>query len=386
MKAIICGAGIAGLSAALFLTQKGWEIELIEKAVGLRAAGYVVDFFGSGYDAAERAGILPALSAKKVPVTFVSYVNEDDKVRSAIDYENFAASLDGRLMGLARGDIERVLHDALAKNIRIHYGTTIAEIDNRADGVTVRLENGESLSGDLLIGADGIHSQVREMVFGPEQQFIRFLGYHTAAYVVDDPRLNAELDGAFRILTVPDRQVGVYDAGEAGLTVFYAHRAATEARPADKVAALRAAYGDLGWHVPALLDAAENCDDVYYDTISQIEMQRWHLKRCVLLGDAAYAVSLLAGQGASLAMGGAYILSDLIGSGEIDAGLASFTGTMMDDVRKKQAAGRKTADWFVPPTAFHNTVRDLFLNATRLPGLKFLLNRFFAPSIKSLIH
>ncbi len=386
MKAIISGAGIAGLSAALFLRRKGWDIEVIEKAPGLRAAGYVVDFFGSGYDAAERAGLLPALAAKKVPVTRISYVNQDDTERSVLDYGQFAASLDGRLMGLARGDIERVLYDAVADHISIHYGTSISTIDNRDDGVSVRLENGETLSGDLLIGADGIHSRVRELVFGPEENFIRFLGYHTAAFVIDDAELNRELDGVFRILSVPDRQVGIYDAGEAGLTVFFAHKAASEARPADKAAALRKTYGDLGWHLPALLDAADRCDDIYYDTISQIEMDRWHDKRCVLIGDAAYAVSLLAGQGASLAMGGAYILGEQVGDGDVERGLAQFEAQMMEDVKAKQAAGRKTANWFVPPTGFHNMVRDLFLNVTRLPMFSFLMNRFFAPSTKSLIH
>lgn len=386
MKAIICGAGIAGLSAAIFLSRKGWEIDIVEKADGPRSAGYVVDFFGTGFDAAERAGLLPALAARKLPVDLVTYVNQDDSVRSALDYQSFSASLDGRLMGLARGDIERVLFDAVSDAARFHYSTSISKIDNRPDGVSVDLLNGQKLEGDLLIGADGIHSVVRDLVFGPESEFIRFLGYHTAAFVVDDPKLNRQLDGVFRILTVPGRQVGIYDAGETGLTVFFAHSAASAERPTDKMAALRQAYGDLTWHVPELLNAGEASGDIYYDVVSQIEMDRWHNRRCVLVGDAAYAVSLLAGQGASLAMGGAYILSEAVSSGDLDAGLAHYCDTMMPDVRAKQATGRNTADWLVPPTPFHNFIRDLFLNAARLPGLSLLINRFFAPSTKSLIH
>jgi len=386
MKAVICGAGIAGLSAAKFLSDKGWDIEIVEKAPGLRTAGYILDFFGTGFDAAERAGLLSALRERALDVSALVYVDQNDKVKSKLDYADFVRSLDGRMMSLARGSIERVLYQALPEKLTLRYGRTIAKIDNRPDGVNVTLDDGTALSADLLVGADGIHSSVREQVFGPEERYLRFLGYHTAAFVIEDSRLGAAVGRQFRMLSVPGRQIGLYDAGQVGLTAFFAHAAESPSRPDDPAAELDRVYGDLGWHVPELMAAAGRTDDIYYDLVAQIEMDGWVSNRTVLVGDAAHAVSLLAGQGASLAMGGAWLLAEMLDNGEPKVALSQFEARMHAVVRSMQAAGRRTADWFVPPTVFHDSIRNGFLNLSRMPGLGFLMARFFAPSAKSLIR
>lgn len=386
MKALVIGAGIAGLSAALFLSQKGWQVELIEKADAPRTAGYMIDFMASGYDAAERGGLLPALQQRHHAVDKVAFVNATGRQRSYIDYNLFRASVGGRLLSLLRGDIEQALLEALPKEVNISYGLTVSEIRNQADGVDATLSSGDVRRADLLIGADGIHSQVRAMLFGPENRFLRYLGFHTAAFLFQDAEMARDLAGEFKMLSEPGRQLGLYTIGNDTIATFFAHKADSDQRPDDPAAELARVYDGMGWHVPRVLEAARDTDDIYYDLVAQIEMGHWHKGRTMLLGDAAYAVSLLAGQGASMAVGGAWNLADLLGDMDVAAALPAFEQRLAVDIRDKQAAGRKTADWFVPPTAFHQFLRDLFLNVTALPGLSALLRNYFSVSLKSTVR
>jgi 2-polyprenyl-6-methoxyphenol hydroxylase-like FAD-dependent oxidoreductase len=330
MKAIVCGAGIAGLASAYFLARKGWEALVLERAAGLRTAGYMIDFTASGYDAAEAGGLLP-------------------------------------------------------DTVECRYATSVARVHALEGAVDVTLTDGTQVAADLLVGADGIHSHVRHLVFGPEGQFLRYLGYHTPSFLLDEEAISGRVQGQFRMLSLPRRQVALYAMRDGKPATFFIHTARALVRPPDPVAELRRVYGDLGWHVPTMLAAAGRTQDLYYDVVAQIVMPRWRQGRVVLVGDAGYAVSLLAGQGASLAVVGAHLLAEAVAAGDLDAGLDDFAAALRPAVREKQVAGRRTADFFVPPTAFHTWLRDAFLNAVRLPVFSQLLDRYFAPSLKSVV-
>ena len=387
MKAIICGAGIAGLSLGCCLGRNGWDVIIVERAPSLRNEGYMIDFMGSGYDVAERLGLLPQLKEIAYDIPTVDWMDDKSHVSAQLDYHRFARMLDGRLLSLMRGDLERVIFEALPKSVDMRFGQTISGIEDKGDAVTVTLSGGAVETADLLVGADGIHSQVRAETFGDESQFSRYLGYHTAAYIYEDAEAVGDLGNRFRIMALPGRQVGFYPIRGGKVAAFFAHVSKDPALPADPVAELRRIYGDLGWLVPRSLDQAAKLPGIYYDQIAQIEMDRWSKGRVTLVGDAADAVSLLAGQGASLAMGTAYVLAEeLRTKADVPSALDAYQQRLLADVRKKQESGRKTARWIVPQTKWDITLRNLTLRAATMPGLSWVLKPYLVSGTESVIE
>lgn len=376
MKAIIIGAGIAGLATAKNLADSGWQVEILEKSRGPRASGYMVDFFGPGYDAAEKMGVLPALQARAYSVQEVSYFNRKGRVTGRLSYKRFADAVDGRLMSIMRPDLEEALRESLPASVRLRYGVTFEQIENNDDGACVHTSDGRRIDADLVVGADGIHSAVREAVFGPESRFIKYLGFHTAAFTFEDPAMNDQVRGRFALSDTRDRQIGLYGLRDARVAAFLIHRDASPTLPVNRREALRNEFAGAGWLAPRAL--AHTPEDPYYDVVAQIHMERWHSGRVVLVGDACQAVSLLAGQGSSLAVAGARILSNhLAESASIAEGVAAYEEHWMPVAREKQEAGRRAARWFLPSSGVELTVRRLMLKLSRLP----LINRVIGNSL-----
>lgn len=383
MKAIISGAGIAGLTTALALDRAGWQVEVLEKAPHLRAGGYMLDFFGPGFEAAEDLGLIDALRAHARGVGKVDFVDGRGRIGSRMDYRQIGEATGGRLFPILRGDIEKVLHGALPERVEVNYGASIAALTNRDDGVAVTLDDGRDMQADLLVGADGIHSNVRRLVFGPEGHFIRPLGFHTAAYFFESASVVRALDGDFRMMTVKDRMMGLYAVEKERIMAFFAMRAEGAERPDDPRGRLEAGFGDLGWVVPEVLAGAPGPENIYYDVVAQIEMERWHRGRAVLVGDAAYAVSLMAGQGASLAMAGGRALGQVLtGGGDVGAALMRFETELRPLVEEKQQAGRRMANWFVPASGAHVVLRDMGVKLVSWKPLNGLIGRFFSVGSK----
>jgi 2-polyprenyl-6-methoxyphenol hydroxylase-like FAD-dependent oxidoreductase len=370
VRALICGAGIAGLALARLLSQQGWSVCLAERADAMRREGYMIDFFGPGFDAAEAMGLLPRLRQLAYSVSEVSYVDRNGRPRAALDYEQIARSLDGRLLSLLRGDLALALHEGLCSRIEMRYNTSVRAIEETSNGVDATLTDGSRWRGDLLVGADGIHSVVRSLTFGPETSYLRFLGFHTAAYTFSDPALHRRLGDRYALTDSPNRAVGVYGLRNRRIAVFAVHRTPLPDFPDDPQAAIRATYSDLGWLVPDILAHCPPAGALYYDQVAQIDLPQWSTGHVVLVGDACQAVSLLAGQGASLAVAGAHLLADeLAGASDVPAALSRYHARLAPAVAAKQAAGRRTAEWFLPSTRSRLLLRRLALRAMRLPGL-----------------
>ncbi len=386
MKAVICGAGIAGLTLAWWLERDGWQVTLVERAPGRRDEGYMIDFFGSGYDVAERMELLPRLQEIHITTRRVDYVSPDGRGRGHLEYDDMAALLDGRAFTFMRGELERVLHDALDGRVPIRYDVTVDAVRHAAGGLEVSLSDGTVEPADLLVGADGIHSRVRTLTFGPERPYLRCLGYHTASYLFTDERLRAQVRDRFLVVAVPDRQVGLYPTEDGRLAAWLVHRAAGDALPADPRAELLGAYRGMGELVDSTLEHCPSGRGLYYDLVAQIELDGWARGSTTLVGDACQAVSLLAGQGASMAMGGAYVLAEeLRRGGPVEAATARYEQRMRPFIRDKQKAGRRTAEWLVPSSRWRLAARAGAFAVTRMPGLSTLMRPAFGAMRASVV-
>ncbi len=383
MKVLVSGAGIAGLTLALWLNRGGHAVELVERASEARDAGYMIDFFGSGYDVAEALGLLPELERIHVPIPRLAFVGSDGAERFSVAYPEIRKLFDDRHFNFMRGALEEVLLGHVTGVARIRYGTTIEALEPAGDAVAARLDDGTRGSYDLVVGADGVHSGVRGLAFGPEERFARDLGLRTAAFVLGESPPGLARRDAFVTLTVPDRQVGVYPIGDGRLATFFVWRGSetVEGRSDGEArAVLRAAFGDLGWIVPTLL-ARCPAKGLYLDVVEQIEMPAWSAGRVSLVGDACGCVSLLAGQGASLAMTGAWALARaLVDHREPLAALAAYERRMRPAIADKQAAGRGMARWFVPTGRTRLFLRDLVLRLAARPVGRSLVKRAVAPA------
>ena len=383
MKVLIVGAGIGGLTLALCLRRAGHAVVVLERSTRLRDDGYMIDFFGSGYDAAERLGILPALARVHYPVGKLAFVGADGHERFTLPYPALRNLVFAdRHFNFMRGDLEHVLFDSLPGLTPIRFGASVEKLRDEKGGVDVTLSDGSTQRYDLVVGADGVRSRVRELVFGPSASFVRPLGYRTLAYVIDDAALHERIGDTFATLTTPGRQVAVYPIRRGRVATFFVHRADEERSDFCRAAAveeLHAVYGALGWIVPELLGKARAAASIYFDDVAQVVTPTWHKGRVVLVGDACHCLSLLAGQGASMALAGAYVLAEELSEAEnIPLALARYQQRVQPSVVEKQASGRNIARWFVPRGPVRLAMRDLFMRMSTWRPVARLVRRSLA--------
>lgn len=322
MKAVVVGSGIAGLVAARQLGLAGWDVEVLEKSAVPRLDGYMMDFFGPGVEAAERIGLYPRLAAVAYHVEAAEYVDATGRPTCSLDYDRFARLAGGKVLSLLRPDMEgaalAALDDVPSGRVRVRYGAQVSRVWSDGDGVRVAVEGSPDVTpdGDVLVGADGIHSAVRAQVFGPEEEYLRPLGMRAAAFIVTDPILNARFRNKFVLTDSINRMAGIYSIRSDEVAAFMVYRDAAGApghqRSGNPRERLRREFAGLGDAVDRLL---ELCPEYPYDDfVAQIVMPGWQRGRTVLVGDACGAVSLLAGQGGSLAIAGAALLGDVTSS------------------------------------------------------------------------
>ncbi|MFE3456301.1 FAD-dependent oxidoreductase [Nocardiopsis aegyptia] len=405
MRAIIIGGAIAGLSTAWWLRREGWETTVVERgpapspATGLAALdapesadgtldrGYVIDYFGPGYDTLERMGLRERVHEYGLGLNALRYRKADGRHSARIDASVPARVTGGRYLTLLRGDLEGVLREALGPEADVRYGTGIEEVHQDDEGVTAVLTDGSTERADVLVGADGIHSRTRRLVFGPESRYRRYLGAHAAAYVFTDPELMAVLANEFQAVEAPGVQAGMYRLSDTAGAAFLCHLSPDGSLPQDPQARLREVHGDLGWLVPRLLAACP--PRPYYDEVEQILMPGWSDARVVLVGDACQAVSLMAGQGASMAVAAAEVLGRELGrvagagagagpAEEIAAALRRYEGRVKPVIDAKQRAGRGLARWFVPATPTRLFVRRQALRLSSTPLAERVMRPFLA--------
>lgn len=378
MRAIIIGAGIAGLATALRLHQIGWDTLIVERAPQRRGGGYAVTFGGIGYDAAERMGILDPLRKRSFVTEELVYHKSDGSRRFALDRATIAATTGPRSITILRGDLEAVLYEEVRDHTEIRFATTVTAIDQDEHAVHATLSDGRVEHADLLIGADGLHSATRALVFGPEEDYRLDLDHQVAVYMLDQ-RPAAITPGTTGTLSSGGRTVAVISLGDGRNVAFFGYRTDRATPGEDPRAALLRVYGDIGWVVPQVLAGMERADSIYFDTISQMVVDRWSRGRVVLLGDAAWCVTLFAGYGSALAVGGADLLGTALAAqpGDIGAALSSWEAGLRPEVTKKQKLGRRVKGVYAPanPLLLWLSLLPLRL-ATLGPVRRYMTRRF----------
>lgn len=376
-RAVIIGAGIAGLTAALRLRQAGWRVLLVERAPARRAGGYAVTFAGLGYDASERMGILPALAEHAVAATDMHYFRSDGRRRFSLPRETVRAMQKARSLLLFRGDIEAVLYEAVRGHTEMRFGTTLEGVEQDEHGVRAALSDGATVEADLLIGADGLHSRTRALAFGEEPRFRHDLGYMIGVSPLGGLPSAVPPDATSSV-TAPGRSMALINAGGGRDYSFFGYRTDHVERDlADgaEVSISRAFHG-LGWAVPEILDGLGQADSIYFDAVSQVRLDRWRSGRVVLLGDAAWCVTLFAGYGSALAVGGAEQLGTALGrTNDVPAAIDAWERDVRDVVQRKQRLGRRLRGLYAPGSSLRLQVNDLPLRVAAFPPVTRFLQR-----------
>jgi 2-polyprenyl-6-methoxyphenol hydroxylase-like FAD-dependent oxidoreductase len=380
---LISGASIAGPALAFWLHRHGFDVTVVERAPSLREGGYKVDIRGVAVDVVRRMGLLEQVHAASTDMRGAAFVNKRGKQLATLDADTFGFR-HGDDTEILRGDLARILYDATRSHTEYVFGDWITGLDQRSDGVEVTFAHGAPRRFDLVVGADGLHSGVRALAFGPEEDYLRRFDAYISISTVPN---SFELD-RWELLhsAAPGKMVNVYSTARAADAKaafwFTAPPLTYDRRDVDGQKALVAdRFAGLGWEIPKLLEAMREADDFYFDPVCQIVLDKLSAGRVTLLGDAGYCASPASGQGTSLALAGAYVLAgELATSDDITTALSRYETTMRPFIEKNQALAKTALRGIIPQSrafAWFNT--RMIKLMPYLPGRNRVLEQMTRP-------
>jgi 2-polyprenyl-6-methoxyphenol hydroxylase-like FAD-dependent oxidoreductase len=309
---LISGGGVAGSTLAYWLREHGFAVTVVERAPAPRPGGQTVDLRGAGRVVVERMGLLDQVRALSVDQRGLALVNSAGRMIARMPAELFGGQGIVSEIEVLRGDLGQVLYDATAADAEYLFDDTIRRLDEDEAGITASFEKSPPRRFGLVVGADGLHSTVRGLAFGPETEHVRPLGCYNAWFTVPD---EFDLDGWLLMYNAPGGLVASIRPGrvpgeaKAGLSFRSAPLDYDRSDADEQRDILAARFAGAGWEVPRLLAGLRTAPDFFFDSIGQVRLGSWSSGRTALVGDAGYSPTPLTGLGTSLALVGAYVLA-----------------------------------------------------------------------------
>lgn len=368
-RVLISGIGVAGPMLAYWLVHHGFEVTLVEEASQPRTGGYVIDFWGLGFDVAEKMGLIPALKRQGYMLEEVRIVDANGRRVGGFAAQVFARATNGRYVSIARSDLAREIYGRVSNRAETIFGDRVTGLFPESEGVRVHFEHAKPREFSLVIGADGLHSGIRALAF-PRQDGEVYLGYKVAAFQATGYPRRDEL--TYVSYSQPGKQIARFSMRDDRTLFLFVFVDNNRVKPHDLAgqrAVLRDRFGNAGWECRDILDRLNHTDDLYFDRVSQIRLKTWSRGRIALVGDAAFSPSLLAGEGAGLGMAAAYVLAGEIAAakGDYKAAFARYQMVLSGFLLEKQDAARRFASAFAPRTEFGLIFRNLVTRAMRIP-------------------
>ncbi|MFE0737015.1 FAD-dependent monooxygenase [Streptomyces sp. NPDC058855] len=327
---LISGAGIAGPALAYWLRRAGFAVTIVERAPAPRPGGQTVDLRGAGRTVIERMGLMDRARAESVDQRGLALVDAAGRVTARLPADSFGGEGIVSEIEILRGDLARILYEATLPGTAYLFDDTVTGIDQDADGVTVTFEKAAPRRFALVVGADGPHSVVRALVFGPESAFVHPVGLYTAWFTATG---ETDLDGWYLMHNAPGGLVASARPGrvpgeiKAGLSFRSPPLCVDRRDVAAQQRILAERFAGVGWETPRLLRAMRTAPDFFFDAMGQVRLDSWSRGRVALLGDAGHCATPLTGLGTSLALVGAYVLAGELGAarGDHRAAFARYT-------------------------------------------------------------
>ncbi len=342
---LISGAGIAGVTLAWWLHRHGFTPTVVERAPGIRAGGYKVDIRGAALTVAERMGLLEEIRTMRTGVRRGTVVDAGGKSVASMDGDTFGGRAHGDAE-ILRGDLHRLLYERTRESVTYLFDDSITALRQTPDGVEVGFGTAPTATFDLVVGADGLHSALRAMVFGPREQFIRHLGLVLAFYsvpnefgldrwLIDYQHRESGRSALLRPIQDATRAMAMFSFPSAEFDVDHRDVDAQQAL-------LRERMAGMGWLTPRILAHLDDTPDFYLDQVAQVVMDRWSNGRVGMLGDAAFSSSPMSGGGTGLALVGAYLLAGELAAADWDpeTGFRGHEERMRSFVEANQEIGR----------------------------------------------
>ncbi|WP_420035728.1 FAD-dependent monooxygenase [Streptomyces sp. cg28] len=374
LDVLVSGASVAGPAIAFWLSRQGARVTVVEKAAALREGGFAVDFRGDVHRTVlTRMGIWDDLHRIQTDMGRQTIVNADDTER--VDLPAYLMSGDVEVF---RGDLSELLYERTKNTVEYVFGDSIASLTESATAVDITFDHGAPRTFDLVVGADGLHSHTRRLVFGDESRYLRFFGYYVAGF--DMPN-HLGLDRTARLYTEPGRTAmisnydGAPDRAGAGI-VFESEQLAYDRRDSAQLKRIVAdKLRGMAWpHVEEMIAALDTADDLYFDSIAQIHMDRLSKGRVILLGDAGYGATM-GGIGTGTALVSAYVLAgELVAArGDHRTAFAAYEAEITKYAKGCQKISGNAGPFFAPQTKKKIRSRD---RAYRMLSSRFLAGFF----------